>query len=962
MAKNTAVNSKEATAETAREDTARDYRDTLLLPKTDFAMKAQLSKLEPRLLAFWKDMALYEKLREKSKGREKFILHDGPPYANGDIHLGTSLNKILKDFIVRSQQMMGKDAPYVPGWDCHGLPIEWKVEENYRAQGIDKKTVSPTKFRRACRDFAKKWIAAQSEQFQRLGIQGDWKNPYTTMSYDAEAIIVQEFLTFLMQGSLYQGSKPIMWSVVEQTALAEAEIEYLEHKSTTLWLAFPVIKGPRELKDCHMVIWTTTPWTIPANRAIAFSSSVTYGIYLVESTPEDSAVEKGTRLVLADVLADSLQKAASLTLKRLAKAPPLQDTVCAHPLKEQGFDHDVPLYSADFVSAQAGTGLVHIAPSHGTDDYALAIKENIPVPTLMDTTSQFHDSVPLVGGCRVFNADGTTGNANGVMLTALQGTKYLLAQGRYRHEYPHSWRSKAPLIFLNTPQWFISMKHNNLRQLALKAIDQVTWYPSHARNRIKSMVETRPDWVVSRQRFWGVPLTLFVHKKTGKPLQDAKVNARILAAIKKEGADAWFTHDAQDFLGPHHAIHDYHKVTDILDVWFDSGSSHAFVLEQNADLKSPADLYVEGSDQHRGWFQSSLLTSCGTRGHAPYKATITHGFYVDAKGRKMSKSMRNSLAPQKIIDQYGADILRLWVAHTDYMNDLHMSDTVLRHSVESYRKIRNTLRFLLGNLHGFDDKEAIKPENMPELERLVLHYLHQLGDRIAKAHACYDFKTVHQLLFNFMTNDLSSFYFDIRKDCLYCDTQDSPTRRACRTVLHQLFNHLTLWLSPVLCFTTEEAWQSRFGAAKTSVHLQTMPENMPWQAPDLEKKWAKIRTLRKVVTGILEVERAEKRLGSSLEAAPILYIRDKELRALAHTVDMAEICITSQLQISEKTPPPNALSLPDVNGVAVVVERAKGKKCQRSWKILPTVGTVPKHPNLSPRDAKAVDSFDQRHA
>ena len=929
------------------EQNGRDWRETLNLPQTEFPMKAGLPKREPDILAHWTTIGLGDKIREHSKGREKFVLHDGPPYANGDIHIGHALNKILKDVIVRSHRMMGKDAVYVPGWDCHGLPIEWKIEEQYRKKGLDKDEVPPTEFRAECRAFAQNWVNVQSEQFQRLGIMGDWENPYTTMAFEAEATIVAEFQKFIMDGSLYRGSKPVMWSVVEKTALAEAEVEYEEHVSPTIFVKFAV----QGMDNTFAVIWTTTPWTIPGNRAIAYASGLTYGLY-------ETAGEK---LILCDNLAAQVMGAAQIEdYTRLEDINPAGLT-CHHPLHGQGYDFDVPVLAGDFVTDETGTGLVHIAPGHGQDDFELGLKHNIEVPFTVDEGGVYYDHVPLFAGKRVLDEKGKDGDANGGVIGALVEAGRLLAKGKLRHQYPHSWRSKAPLIFRNTPQWFISMETNGLRATALQAIADTRFYPETGRNRIQSMVENRPDWVVSRQRAWGVPLTIFVDKATGEPLRDEAVNARIVEAVKTQGADAWFNTDPQDFLGSAYQAQDYEQVSDILDVWFDSGVTHAFVLEARDDLHWPADVYFEGSDQHRGWFQSSLLEACATRGRAPYKNVVTHGFTMTEQGKKMSKSLGNAVDPLKVIQQSGAEIIRLWTMSCDYSEDQRIGPEIIKANTDAYRKLRNGFRFLLGNLSGFDEAEKVATADMPELERYMLHRLAELDTLVRENYAHFDFRKIYQALFNFMTVDLSAFYFDIRKDTLYCDPYSSVERRACRTVMDIAFHCLTRWLAPVLVFTTEEVWQSRFGVGDDSVHLQTFvtPE-ADWTDATLAAKWDKIRAIRRVVTGALEIERREKRIGSSLEAAPIVYIHDTDLQAVIAGQNMADICITSQIDVRHEAPPAEAFMLDDVAGVGVVPGLAQGQKCQRSWKILPEVGSVDGYPDLSPRDAAAVAEYDAR--
>ncbi len=926
------------------------YKDTIFLPQTDFPMRAGLPQREPEWLARWTTVDLHGRLRADAKTREKFILHDGPPYANGHLHMGHALNKILKDIINRSRQMMGFDAFYVPGWDCHGLPIEWMIEEKYRKAGKNKDEVPLVEFRKECREFAANWINVQREEFKRLGVLGDWEHPYSTMAYDAEAQIVREFIKFVMNGGLYRGSKPVLWSVVEKTALAEAEVEYHDHVSNTIWVKFPVVTSEvAALRGASVVIWTTTPWTIPANRAIAFSSRISYGLYQIAG---------GENLVLADALAEQVRIDAKIeTWERLGDVPvdALAQIICAHPLRGQGFEVDVRLYPADFVTDDTGTGFVHIAPSHGTDDFELGTKHGLDAPFMLDAAGVYLPNVPLFAGKRVLKPDGKQGDADAAVMQALRDAGRLLANGKLSHQYPHSWRSKAPLILRNTPQWFISMTTNDLRKNALAAIDKVQWIPESGRARIRSMIETRPDWVVSRQRAWGVPLTCFVHKQTGALLQDDAVNARIVAAVEKEGCDVWFTQSAETFLAPEYNADEYEMVRDILDVWFDSGSTHAFVLENRPELQSPADLYLEGTDQHRGWFHSSLLESCGTRGVAPYKAVLTHGFLMAEDGRKMSKSLGNDISPIKISEQSGAEILRLWAASSDYANEIRFGQEVLKTNTDAYRKLRNTLRFMLGTLTAFDVAAVVPVAQMPELDRWVLHRLHELDALVRQAYLDYDFARLYTALFNFCSNDLSALYFDIRKDSLYCDAPDSLRRRACLTVIDQAFSCLTAWLAPILCFTMEEAWISRFPSDADSVHLRQFPQ-IPddWRDKALAEKWARVRALRNVVTGALELERREKRIGSSLEAAPQIFVADKSILDAMRGLDINEIAITSGATLIDGPVPAGAFKLVEVDGAGVVNGLAHGGKCQRCWMILPEVGSVIGHTDICQRCADAI--------
>ena len=938
-----------------------DYKSTVFLPQTGFPMKAGLPKLEPEILARWQDMDIQALHRKAAKGKEKFILHDGPPYANGHLHIGHALNKILKDIIVRTQQMLGRDSNYVPGWDCHGLPIEWKIEEKYRKMKKDKDQVPIIKFRRECREFAEQWIDVQREEFKRLGVIGNWDNPYTTMSFSAEAQIVRELGKFLMDGSLYRGAKPVMWSPVEKTALAEAEIEYHDHTSTTIYVRFPIAKASQpEIEAAAIVIWTTTPWTIPGNRAVAYGPDIDYAVVEVKETAEGSLAKVGEKLVIAEARLETALAEFGITTPNVIatfKGSDLEGTVCRHPLAGQGYDFDVPALAAGFATTEEGTGIVHIAPGHGSDDWELGKANAIEVPETVGEDGCFFDHVPLFAGQHVYKV-------NEALADTIENAGGLLARGKLSHRYPHSWRSKAPLIFRNTTQWFISMEKTGLRDKALKAIEETRFVPPSGQKRLRDMIETRPDWCVSRQRAWGVPITVFVNKETGEPLRDPVVLERIVETVEGEGADAWFSSDPSRFLGDDHNAKDYEQVMDILDVWFDSGATHTFVLEDRDDLKWPASLYLEGTDQHRGWFHSSLLESCGTRGRAPYEAVLTHGFVMGEDGSKMSKSTGNIVSPQDVIDQHGADVLRLWVVGSDYSEDLRIGPEILKRNADIYRRLRNTLRYLLGNLAGFDESERVGMDEMPELERWVLHRLWQLDRHLRQACDDFQFHPVFNELHNFCAVDLSAFYFDVRKDSLYCDPAGDPKRRAAQTVLDEVFNCLTAWLAPFLCLTAEEAWQARYqegGGEETeeSVHLRTFPD-IPeaWRDDDLAAKWAKIRELRRAVTGALEVERAEKRIGSSLEAHPIVYAETGN-RDLFEGLDAAELFITSGATFSVEAAPEDAFRAEDTGGVAVQPNRAEGEKCRRCWKVLPEVGQDPDYPDICGRCADVVRQSDK---
>jgi isoleucyl-tRNA synthetase len=926
-----------------------DYKSTVFLPKTDFAMKANLSKREPGFLKYWQDIDLYGSLRRQSKGRKKFILHFGPPYANGHIHIGHALTETLKDIVNKTYQMLGYDAPMVPGWDCHGLPIEWKIEESYRDAGLNKDDVNLLEFRAECRTFAAKWIDVQREEFKRLGIVADWHTPYSTMDFKTEARIIEQLGVFLLNNSLYRGQKPVMWSVIEKTTLAEAEIEYKDHTSDSIYVAFPVIKAHDPiLHHAAAVIWTTTPWTLPGNRAIAYGNDIGYSI--LKSNKHDHPFIVATELV--QDFTTQLQIVDYQILGTL-KGNALAGTICAHPLRGQGYEFPVPLLAGDHVTTEAGTGLVHTAPGHGLEDFEVGQKHGLEIPATVADDGHYTKSVPLFAGLHVFKA-------NDKVMEALQQAGYLLHSAKLVHSYPHSWRSKAPLIYRTTSQWFVSMETTNLRTKALQAIDQVAWFPAQGKNRIRSMVEGRPDWCLSRQRAWGTPMTLFVHKETGDVLRDPEVHARIVDAVMNEGGDTWYTSEAARFLGPTYNPDDYEKVMDILDVWFDSGCSHEFVLKDRPELSWPADLYLEGSDQHRGWFQTSLLEACGTVGNAPYRQVLTHGFTLNEKGLKMSKSEGNALAPATIIDAIGADILRLWVVSVDYTEDMRIGPEILKYQEDIYRRLRNTLRYLLGALEGFSDAERVHVKDMPKLEQWALHRLFDLDKSLRKSAETFDFMAFYSELHNFCAVDLSAFYFDLRKDCLYCDSPASLKRRAARTVMDHIFTHLVHWLAPVLSFTAEEAWLSRYGESAQSIHLQTFPPiPLEWNNPSLAAQWQTIRDVRRVITGALEVERAAKTIGSSLQADVAIYVTH-DISEIFKTLEMkdfelAELSITSEASLFIAQPPPGAFMLEDVMNVGAVVNMASGKKCDRCWKTLEEVGQV--HPDLCKRCADVIEEL-----
>jgi len=931
-------------------DLKRDYRPTVFLPKTDFPMKAGLPQKEPVIAARWKEEGLYGQVRKARAGREKFIFHDGPPYANGDIHIGHALNKTLKDMVVRTQTLLGKDAPYVPGWDCHGLPIEWKIEEQYRKKKLNKDEVPPKEFRAECRAYAQHWVDVQSEQFQRLGITGDWDKPYLTMDFQAEATIVSELYKFAESGQLYRGAKPIMWSPVEKTALAEAEIEYEDIVSTQIDVAFEIVETPiPELIGAHAVVWTTTPWTIPVNQGIAYSPEVEYVLAEFQSGMSDA--EPRQKILVAKSLLEQVEDRliGSITQVRRFGGSELAGTIVRHPMHKLGgfFARPRPFLAGDFVTTDQGTGLVHMAPDHGEDDFELCKANGIDPVFAVDAGGFYRPDWLWLGGQgsvinNKFNAP------DGPICSDLREAGALLAASAdFRHSYPHSWRSKAKVIYRCTPQWFVAMDKAlprdhcahffqsrweneggavapfaktgpTLRQLGLNAISATRFVPEKGENRIRSMVEGRPDWVLSRQRAWGVPIALFVERKTGELLVDELVNARIVEAIAKQGVDAWDPENAAHFLGNRNPD-DYEMVTDILDVWFDSGCTHVFVLESGRwpDQRWPADLYLEGSDQHRGWFQSSLLESCGTRGRAPFNAVLTHGFTMDAKGMKMSKSLGNTISPLDLMKEHGADILRLWALSVDFTEDHRIGKEILGGVADQYRKLRNTFRYLLGALADFGEEEKLGVEAMPELERYMLHLTAELDEKLRQAVNDFDFNSYTRLLSDFANNDLSAFYFDIRKDILYCEVNaeggfQTDKRRAYRTVLDVMFNALVRWLSPVLVFTTEEVWGTRHPDGG-SVHLLEWPD-VP-SVPADDGRWAKLRELRAQVTETIEPLRREKIVGSSLEAA----VTVPEL--LATPAELAELFIVSSVK----------------QGDALTVSKTGNHKCGRCWRFLPEV-------------------------
>ena len=895
-------------------------KEQINLPKTVFSMKANLPNKEPTFIKYWDEIKLYESLRKSTKGKEKFVLHDGPPYANGNIHMGTALNKILKDIITKFHQMNGKDSVYVPGWDCHGLPIEWKIEEQYKKNKKNKNDVPIVEFRKECRDFANKWITTHKDQFKRLGVIGDWENYYSTMSYDAEAQIVRELGKFLKEGSLYKGYKPVLWSTVEKTALSDAEVEYMDHVSDTIYVSFKIKKTKISfLKDCEVIIWTTTPWTIPANKALAYNENLQYLILEINGQHD---FEK-RKIVISKDLLENVLKNCKIHEYRIIKefrGKDFEGVVCSHPFLKLGFDYDVPMLEARFVTTEQGTGIVHCAPSHGPDDFNLCLKKGIKALETVDDDGRYTEHIPLFKGEHIFKA-------NPIVIDKLRNEKNLLANGKLNHSYPHSWRSKAPLVHRATQQWFISMESHGLRKKALDALDKTIFYPSKGKERIKSMIETRPDWCVSRQRVWGVPLPIFVSKKTNKVLIDDDIFENIASIYEKEGSDCWFSDKPQRFLGDKYNAEDYEKLSDIVEVWFDSGSTHSFVLEKRDDLKWPASMYLEGSDQHRGWFHSSLLQSCGTRGKAPFESILSHGFVVDGKGHKMSKSAGNTISPEEILKKYGADILRIWVAASNYAEDLRIDYSILEQHADAYRKIRNTFRYLLGNLKDNVNEvnfENIEVKSLNELEQIMLHKIFILNEKFHKNFNAYNIHSLYKELLNFCTVDLSSFYFDIRKDTLYCDPKNSSKREDCVKLLNVLISCLLKWFAPILTFTTEEIYRIIKKDGK-SIHLESFP-SIPkkWKNDELNRRWEELIKIRDLCNISIENKRSEKKIGSSLEANIDLKLNN-ELFNKFNKFDFEELLIVSKVVVTKD----DKIS----EDLMVNSSKANGKKCPVCWKI-----------------------------
>ncbi|MEJ2656784.1 MAG: isoleucine--tRNA ligase [Desulfobacterales bacterium] len=930
-----------------------DYKKTLNLPNTKFPMKASLAKREPEQLKSWEEGRLYEKIRKASKGREAFILHDGPPYANGHIHIGTALNKILKDFIVRSRQMAGFDAVYVPGWDCHGLPVEHNVEKEL---GDRKLKMGQAEIRKQCRAYAEKYIDIQREEFKRLGVMGEWDNPYLTMNYTYEATIARECNKFALEGSLFRSKKPIYWCCSCKTALAEAEIEYHDESSPSIYVKFLLLddisKRYPDLagRKVFLVIWTTTPWTIPANLAVALHPDIVY-----------SAVDtkNGEVLILAKELVEDCMKTfgfSNFTVLTEISAATLEQKKCRHPI----YDRESIIILGSHVTLEAGTGCVHTAPGHGREDYEVGLLYDLDAYSPVDDNGCFTQDAELFSGKFVFEA-------NSDIIANLSESGALIAQGNLEHSYPHCWRCKKPVIFRATPQWFISMDKTGLRKNALKEIDKVTWIPHWGRERIYGMIENRPDWCVSRQRAWGVPIAIFYCQKCGALYLSLDIIDHIYTLFEENGADIWFEKDVEELL-PQNAVCEtcgnnrFIKEEDILDVWFDSGVSHAAVLEQRSNLRWPADLYLEGSDQHRGWFHSSLLTAVGTRGSAPYKSVLTHGFVVDADGKKMSKSLGNVVAPEEVIEQHGSEILRLWVSASDYRDDIRISKNILKQLSDAYRRIRNTCRFLLGNLYDFNpETDRIPHEMMFELDQFALHRLQELIQRARRAYDTFEFHIIYHALYNYCIVDLSAFYLDILKDRLYTSPSQSVGRRSAQTVIYTVLDTLARLMAPILAFTAEEIWSFMPDRknGSTSVHLTSLPAvREEWKNEEMAHKWRRLIKVRGEVTKALEEARVKKLIGHSLDAAVIIYT-DNELYGILEQYmnDLKTILIVSEASLIKGEQPDVTFKSVDIEGLSIEIKTASGEKCERCWIRDISVGTDSQHPTICGRCRNALKAL-----
>ena len=926
-----------------------DYKDTLNLPKTSFSMKANLARKEPEMLEKWKEMDVYEKIRTVSKGRESYILHDGPPYANGDIHLGTALNKIIKDIVIKSKNMVGFDCVYVPGWDCHGLPIEHQVDQEL---GEKKDAITQAEKRKLCRTYADRYLDIQRKQFKRFGVFGEWDNPYVTMDYDYEATTIEEFGKLLLSGDVYKGKKPVYWCASCKTALAEAEVEYADHMTPSIYVKFPVTSDISGVlpglsgEKISVVIWTTTPWTIPANLAIALHEDFDYVAVKVE----------GEVLIFAKELLDYCLDAFGFREKEYEvldefKGSALEGLKCQHPFIER----ESILILAPFVTLDAGTGCVHIAPGHGQEDYEIGLEYGLDVYAPVDDDGRFTPDVDFFAGQFVFDA-------NDAVNEKLREVGALLGTMDIEHQYPHCWRCKNPIIFRSTEQWFISMEKNGLRKKALAAIDSVNWFPSWGRDRIYGMIENRPDWCISRQRSWGVPITVFYCKDCGEYLTMKKVLDHVVALVREHGADIWFERDAADLLPddvacPSCGGTNFKKETNILDVWFDSGVSHAAVLEKRDNLQSPCDMYLEGSDQHRGWFHSTLLESVGTRGRAPYKNVLTHGFVVDGDGKKMSKSLGNFIDPQKMVDQYGAEILRLWVAAEDYTVDIRISEEILKRLVEAYRRIRNTSRYILGNLYDFDCvKDMVSVEDMEEIDRWALHRLQEIIRRVRNAYESYQFHAVYYTLYNFCSVDLSALYLDVLKDRLYTSKAGAKERRSAQSAMYIILNAMTRLLAPVLVFTSEEIWSSMpdYNGKEESIHMTQFPEvESQYFDEELGKKWETLIAAKGEMSKAIEIARQKKVVGHSLDSCVNVHAPEKLQAFLGEYLDtMKSLLIVSQVNLVPADQVSDPYESTEFEGLKIEVSKARGMKCDRCWNYSETVGENADHPTICARCVK----------
>ncbi|ADW18535.1 Isoleucyl-tRNA synthetase [Desulfobulbus propionicus DSM 2032] len=929
-----------------------DYRETLNLPQTKFKMKANLTQREPMVLKRWDKENLYQRLQQMMADRPLFILHDGPPYANGNIHLGTAFNKVLKDIILRSKRMAGFNAPYIPGWDCHGLPIEHNVDLEL---GAKKQAISTLGKRSACRSYAEKWIKTQREQFKRLGVLGDWSNPYLTMSFPYEAIIAREFNKFLLSGAVVRSKKPVYWCATCGTALAEAEVDYADHTSPSVYVKFPVVDDLGEVapqlagRSVSVLIWTTTPWTLPANLAIAFHPDFEYAAV---------AVGDETWILAKELVAPCMEQFGIDQYASIAtfSASSLENKRCRHPFMER----DALLVLADYVTADSGTGCVHTAPGHGTDDYLTGLRYGLDILSPVDDAGRYTAEAGRYAGQPV-------PQVNSQIIADMAAAGSLVKEASIRHSYPHCWRCKEPVIYRATAQWFISMDNLQLRAKALSAINEVQWTPAWGQQRIYGMVEARPDWCLSRQRSWGVPVTVLTCAACGEILKNETVCARIDELFMSEGADAWFKHEAADFVPEGVACscggREFKKESDILDVWFDSGVSHAAVVEQRPELRWPADLYLEGSDQHRGWFQSSLLTSVGTRGRAPYQGVLTHGYVVDGQGKKMSKSVGNVVAPQQVIDQYGAEVLRLWVASENYQDDVKVSDEILKHVSDAYRKMRNTLRFLLSNLYDFaPERDAVDVSDLQEIDRWALAKYAELSERVTRAYDRYEFHAIYHALHNFCGTTISSIYMDVLKDRLYCSAPAGPERRAAQTVIYRILDGLLRLMSPILCFTAAEAWEHLHGLSDNTPLEQSIfftrfaPVDDIGKDTAFEERWTKLLTLRGAITRVLEGARRDKVIGLGLDAEVVLRGNTEWAGFLNGSLDqLRELCIVSSLRSAQ--PGEGGFAFVEAEGIPgleIAVHPAPGAKCERCWTIATSVGEDHEHPSLCARCAAVV--------